>query len=252
MGSTLIAVKSLDIHNGSPPYTWGAQSVKVNLSTTGRITPIYMGSTAWQGRWRWFRWDHPHIHGEHDLTLSNAADGKGSPPYTWGAPLARSLALWTVRITPIYMGSTGGFHRVRNSLQDHPHIHGEHNQLRLAHSSMKGSPPYTWGAHLQDGTIDSAKGITPIYMGSTSPFRTRRSRSGDHHHIHGEHSLNVNGGDAISGSPPYTWGAPAISYCKVSWLRITPIYIGSTAGVTVMIDVVKDHPHIHGEHRFYV
>ena len=65
-----------------------------------------MGSTRLQLFPVVYEWDHPHIHGEHKQAEIAKAEAEGSPPYTWGA-----LDLWdernkTVRITPIYMGST--------------------------------------------------------------------------------------------------------------------------------------------------
>ena len=35
------------------------------------------------------------------------------------------------------------------------------------HNDMRGSPPYTWGAHLGEVVGLGTNGITPIYMGST-------------------------------------------------------------------------------------
>ena len=70
------------------------------------ITPIYMGSTAFKFCLIKFSQDHPHIHGEHIVSVDRLLTDRGSPPYTWGALLARGLNKTTIRITPIYMGST--------------------------------------------------------------------------------------------------------------------------------------------------
>ena len=65
------------------------------------------------------------------------------------------------------MGSTRTLSPACRSLQDHPHIHGEHNLVRREFGTMKGSPPYTWGAHREALRGGLEQGITPIYMGST-------------------------------------------------------------------------------------
>ena len=57
-------------HQGSPPYTWGAhQFFKLNAEPFG-ITPIYMGSTCLNRASASLDWDHPHIHGEHFMTVN--------------------------------------------------------------------------------------------------------------------------------------------------------------------------------------
>ena len=91
--------------------------------------------------------DHPHIHGEHFIKTKVTHQETGSPPYTWGAQLSVDGLEGRCRITPIYMGSTGGFYDIVVTVRDHPHIHGE---------------------HLKPGTtFGNDEGITPIYMGST-------------------------------------------------------------------------------------
>ena len=139
-------LRTTKAHVGSPPYTWGAQKLeKYDLPDIG-ITPIYMGSTYRDGRWFRTTRDHPHIHGEHGLWGSSLIIPWGSPPYTWGAPSASLMIASRIRITPIYMGSTCSSGIARIGLEDHPHIHGEHQALAKTKSGNEGSPPYTWGA----------------------------------------------------------------------------------------------------------
>ena len=106
MGSTLminlLAVGSL----GSPPYTWGAQRPPGLGGPSGRITPIYMGSTVLPNLSNPVLRDHPHIHGEHMIITILTARAIGSPPYTWGALTDSESNYLAGGITPIYMGST--------------------------------------------------------------------------------------------------------------------------------------------------
>ena len=110
-------------------------------------------------------------------------------------------------ITPIYMGSTFPQGKQKATNQDHPHIHGEHQQTVRTTLPSTGSPPYTWGAlpsHIHCYTISR---ITPIYMGSTNISIKFTFHYWDHPHIHGEHSAGAGYGLRRKGSPPYTWGA---------------------------------------------
>ncbi len=72
---------------GSPPYTWGAQTVLFRSHHACRITPIYMGSTCQKISRSVLLTDHPHIHGEHSPLAAFMIVAVGSPPYTWGAPI---------------------------------------------------------------------------------------------------------------------------------------------------------------------
>ena len=133
---------------------------------------------------------------------------KGSPPYTWGARPSDKTSFFSLRITPIYMGSTKQATIYLTHVQDHPHIHGEHSRPAWRYRTTTGSPPYTWGAQ-------------PL----NSPFSNWDK---DHPHIHGEHPSANRLHDRPSGSPPYTWGARASSRPAHSCTGITPIYMGST------------------------
>ena len=107
-----------------------------------------MGSTVKSPLRAFYGQDHPHIHGEHSHTTSTNQEGEGSPPYTWGAQQKGPPVKVTLRITPIYMGSTGVRCCLASNRWDHPHIHGEHHGGMLYSPLLQGSPPYTWGALL--------------------------------------------------------------------------------------------------------
>ena len=78
----------------------------MRISLALRITPIYMGSTMEQDYYNIYNEDHPHIHGEHLSVYREMNNIRGSPPYTWGALNRLKITEVTLRITPIYMGST--------------------------------------------------------------------------------------------------------------------------------------------------
>ena len=187
-----------------------------------------MGSTGLAYAGKQLVEDHPHIHGEHKMSIPAAFSHAGSPPYTWGALKSPFIKLILKGITPIYMGSTKCQFQLRLVMQDHPHIHGEHSNPHLSSSSLRGSPPYTWGAPLKRSPPPLRPRITPIYMGSTSTITFGNKIFRDHPHIHGEHSRER---------------ADTFDCCG-----ITPIYMGSTIVSRFLARCTRDHPHIHGEH----
>ena len=85
-------------------------------------------------------------------------------------------------------------------------------------------------------------------MGSTACAGNKNSEAKDHPHIHGEHLIDMVDQATDTGSPPYTWGAPTRLSMSTHFMRITPIYMGSTYIDVVRPEILRDHPHIHGEH----
>ena len=69
-----------------------------------------------------------------------------------------------------------------------------------------------------------------------------------HPHIHGEHNRETERDIDHKGSPPYTWGALPDPPLQHRPTGITPIYMGSTGASRQGTGMVRDHPHIHGEH----
>ena len=111
--------------------------------------------------------DHPHIHGEHLFQHVIPLLHPGSPPHTWGTLIGVGADKLFGRITPTYMGNTLTSTSSLRHYQDHPHIHGEHAIIYWIMTGNKGSPPHTWGTHLDiDSAIDYYR-ITPTYMGNT-------------------------------------------------------------------------------------
>ena len=65
------------------------------------------------------------------------------------------------------MGNTNVPDKDMNKLEDHPHIHGEHNLKHISGSTRLGSPPHTWGTLEVRNNRDDSHRITPTYMGNT-------------------------------------------------------------------------------------
>ena len=68
--------------------------------------------------------------------------------------------------------------------------------------------------------------------------------------MHGEHENGKTYVEKKPGSPPHTRGTPNTSARKAISQRITPAYTGNTGMAHSLRKNHKDHPRIHGEHKF--
>ena len=132
------------------------------------------------------------------------------------------------RITPTYMGNTCRSACRPQITQDHPHIHGEYQSVRV------------W--------LASHRRITPTYMGNTRFYPPKLPVQQDHPHIHGEYISVLISFRSQRGSPPHTWGILNVKRCSGFRVRITPTYMGNTPMAIANMAAGKDHPHIHGEY----
>ena len=107
-GEYLSLPSSIPPISGSPPHTWGIRGNGAYTLDLGRITPTYMGNTPTLLSNGTHPGDHPHIHGEYELTCCLQTWISGSPPHTWGIPVEPPFGVYVLRITPTYMGNTKG------------------------------------------------------------------------------------------------------------------------------------------------
>ena len=197
---------------GSPPHTRGTRLRLYSVAGGRRITPAYTGNTR-PGRLTKLRLgDHPRIHGEHYLLCRVAATAMGSPPHTRGTPGFIRTIPHRLRITPAYTG---------NTITDFDDI-----------ERMTGSPPHTRG--------------TP----SRNSCHCRQRR--DHPRIHGEHNKEDGTTSEGLGSPPHTRGTLVRHPSLIALSRITPAYTGNTIELLELLQTLRDHPRIHGEHSLNI
>ena len=112
----------------------------------------------------------------------------------------------------------------------------------------EGSSPHTRGAPILGSDVFGAVGIIPAYAGSTAFLMRISIELKDHPRIRGEHRLRVAERLLGYGSSPHTRGA-LITYLTLSFeKRIIPAYAGSTKGISMTKQALKDHPRIRGEH----
>ena len=227
-GEHLSLIEASDLSRGSPPPTRRALARFRRQRSQSRITPTYAGSTRPADGWSAPPQDHPHLRGEHRMSLKTFSDSRGSPPPTRGALNVDRRPRLPVRITPTYAGSTRQQIWRRNPCTDHPHLRGEHRQRQQR--------------------VRVRRRITPTYAGSTHHNSFTSIRIRDHPHLRGEHIFKTSRSHHSPGSPPPTRGARDDELRFKSSSRITPTYAGSTHRRLGRPINSQDHPHLRGEH----
>ena len=174
-----------------------------------RITPAYAGNTHF---WKWFIFagqDHPRLRGEHFVIATSSRIHQGSPPPTRGTLVKKTKKTFRRGITPAYAGNTSSAPNLFASVQDHPRLRGEHNNLLLSNIRFQGSPPPTRGTQCREKDLKESIRITPAYAGNTDVGLHRAVIEQDHPRLRGEHIIAAYSVEKILGSPPPTRGTLA-------------------------------------------
>ena len=133
--------------SGSPPYARGTRSETFSFCSSSRITPVCTGNT-------------------HDGECEKKWQ-TGSPPYARGTLISQSSYITCFRITPVCTGNTPEPHFYKSLLEDHPRMHGEHNNQPYDCGAWQGSPPYARGTPMCKSPVISYIRITPVCTGNT-------------------------------------------------------------------------------------
>ena len=255
---------------GSSPHTRGALSDAWRHWPVSGIIPAYAGSTSRLSRWRdsspgssphtrgappdspgggTAPPDHPRIRGEHRRCHRRVRRRAGSSPHTRGARAAAGRSGGIGGIIPAYAGSTTVLGRVLDPRKDHPRIRGEHLVRAPAADEATGSSPHTRGARLIASWWAFRSGIIPAYAGSTRAWLGPVGSQTDHPRIRGEHVDDSWVTGAAAGSSPHTRGALKQLIGPGNSARIIPAYAGSTILTLRVVEAMRDHPRIRGEHE---
>ena len=114
--------------------------------TNDRLIPTCVGSTPGPEDNSARCAAHPHVCGEHRLSLRKKTPSLGSSPRVWGALLATIEREPNRRLIPTCVGSTGAGEDGGHVEPAHPHVCGEHYLKPQARYHFLGSSPRVWGA----------------------------------------------------------------------------------------------------------
>ena len=166
------------------------------------------------------------------------------------------------------MGKTHGRTPPGTAPTVHPHVRGEDEADPHLKAAFSGSPPRTWGRRTrttrsgsmisvhphvrgEDGAGEGPPGLaerfTPTYVGKTRAQQGALTRSSVHPHVRGEDGRRSFSHFIPSGSPPRTWGRPAIETAGGESERFTPTYVGKTGRRGELLPTCLVHPHVRGE-----
>ena len=151
-------------------------------------------------------------------------------------------------IIPAYAGNTRPHQRWRNAPRDHPRVCGEHPGVMAKCDTPGGSSPRMRGTRAVRLSCCSCDGIIPAYAGNTRSWSHSMRRSRDHPRVCGEHNgWNPTRSDGW-GSSPRMRGTLRCCRRRCRGRGIIPAYAGNTFFLAVLVEPMRDHPRVCGEH----
>ena len=178
------ASKSVD---GSSPRVWGALLQVFLAGRFWRLIPTCVGSTALASESGAGRSAHPHVCGEHAVTVPTIAGNTGSSPRVWGAHDLHAAGNQSARLIPTCVGSTADLLKISSRCSAHPHVCGEHPPHAPPKGFICGSSPRVWGARARCLLGRSEIRLIPTCVGSTSNRVSHVHALAAHPHVCGEH-----------------------------------------------------------------
>ena len=154
-----------------------------------------------------------------------------------------------VRITPAYAGSTKILCMVLATIQDHPRLRGEYNQMIPILHAVLGSPLLTRGVLYAVFFQGGLRGIAPACAGSTHLRHISLLRFWDHPRLRGEYRTILRLIKRHVGSPPLARGILQSDIISLLEYGITPACAGSTFRCSGGLGFCEDHPRLRGEYR---
>ena len=187
---------------GSPPQVRGKLRAGRLVDYPAGITPAGAGKTQSRKSVTASLWDHPRRCGENCITSLHAPYSLGSPPQVRG----KLMRLWRPRsfigITPAGAGKTFLTLFGMLLIWDHPRRCGENDELAIALSGHRGSPPQVRGKLVTVCPARQSTRITPAGAGKTPDVGCSRGSSRDHPRGCGENCGCHFIWSSIEGSPP--------------------------------------------------
>ena len=145
------------------------------------------------------------------------------------------------------MGKTRSGFFCPDTLEKHPHVHGEDEFASDDTDPSAETPLRAWGRLSVPFNRFSSSGNTPTCMGKTSIIHSSKRHTWKHPHVHGEDGTDRNEAAMRIETPPRAWG-------RLSWFAIqsfngrnTPTCMGKTPFDPYTFTRLTKHPHVHGE-----
>ena len=152
---------------GSSPRMRGTRGDDIRVMIPGGLIPTYAGNTPLTKAHPEDAGAHPHVCGEHAAELAATALTQGSSPRMRGTRYKlRRMRSWAGLI-PTYAGNTHLDAFERADAGAHPHVCGEHDNLRDVRVRKLGSSPRMRGTPHYPTHRTQGLGLIPTYAGNT-------------------------------------------------------------------------------------
>ena len=233
---------------GSPPRVREPHFHKQEDFSRSRITPACAGTTRFSATSSRLWEDHPRVCGNHADMRITCVSSSGSPPRVREPPPYTDHISRYRGITPACAGTTQLFGTSDPFREDHPRVCGNHMDAEELLRLKQGSPPRVREPHLFKKDRQGNAGITPACAGTTKTMANGSERMEDHPRVCGNHTAEGGGLYSVVGSPPRV-REPRESH-DYGWeaLRITPACAGTTITRRWVIEPLRDHPRVCGNH----
>ena len=185
---------------------WGTLIERVADNARSRFIPTCVGNTRGAPVRRSPFSVHPHVCGEHFVSVASRRSINGSSPRVWGTPRPTICIYSVLRFIPTCVGNTSRAVSCLFQGSVHPHVCGEHYNLIIAATKTDGSSPRVWGTPPHSAHLPRQLRFIPTCVGNTLLSTIFIFAFAVHPHVCGEHTSSGWKLQCRAGSSPRVWG----------------------------------------------
>ena len=153
--------------SGSSPRVWGTHVPIFPALWAPRFIPTCVGNTCIVHPASILAPVHPHVCGEHFISMSRLLSRGGSSPRVWGTLAGARLPFPENRFIPTCVGNTITMNSNTIQLTVHPHVCGEHITMNSNTIQLTGSSPRVWGTLSGHDLPERGLRFIPTCVGNT-------------------------------------------------------------------------------------
>ncbi len=206
---------------------WGQENSLCKKSSSQRIIPTRVGTSA--------------------ISPDNALGCKDHP-HACGDKLCRyGKEVIKMRIIPTRVGTRIPYIKTKHCVEDHPHACGDKLCSLSIYDGSMGSSPRVWGQATQHHLRFIVCGIIPTRVGTSLYSFCGYTGRQDHPHACGDKKSITIIKKKVRGSSPRVWGQEDADKLQYLSRRIIPTRVGTSPDCACTCGLCKDHPHACGD-----
>ncbi len=191
---------------------------------------------------------HPRLRGEHAMPLIGMMPRSGSSPPARGTPYCLGAPHRCRRFIPACAGNTSVENMPDSYRAVHPRLRGEHGVSHPPERLFRGSSPPARGTRGRRGTDRLCQRFIPACAGNTHHAGGSIQNGTVHPRLRGEHHYRQCQHGMGYGSSPPARGTLRFSAQRLGFRRFIPACAGNTAGIIAILEELRVHPRLRGEH----